>query len=66
MVTLKKAILEFDAVFTEQCSSVSQMIVAKVMDVTARLLDCDGQAADAVSAYTRAKLEDAPKFAQNS
>ena len=32
------------------------------MDVTARLLDCDGQAADAVSAYTQVKMEDAPKL----
>ena len=40
------------AVFTEQGSSASQMTAAKVMDVIARLLDCDGQAADAVSAYS--------------
>ena len=31
------------------------------MDVIARLPDCDGQAADAVSAYTQVKLEDAPR-----
>ena len=41
------------AVFTEQCSSASQMTAAKIMDVIARLPGCDGQAADAVSAYTR-------------
>ena len=35
------------------------MTAAKVMDVIARLPDCDGQAADAVSAYTQVKLEDA-------
>ena len=29
------------------------------MDVIARLPDCDGRAADAVSAHTRVKLEDA-------
>ena len=40
-------------VFTEQGSSASQMTAAKVMDVIARLPDCDGQAADAVSAYTQ-------------
>ena len=40
-------------VFTEQGSSALQMTAAKVMDVTARLPDCDGQAADAVSAYTQ-------------
>ena len=38
------------AVFTEQGSSASQKTAAKVMDVTVRLPDCDGQAADAVSA----------------
>ena len=37
------------AVFTEQGSSASQMTAATVMDVAARLLDCAGQAADAVS-----------------
>ena len=50
-----------DAVFAEQGSSASQMTVAKVMDVMARLPECAGQAADAVSAYTRAKIKDAPK-----
>ena len=50
------------AVFTEQGSSASQMTAAKVMDVVARLLDCDGQAADAVSAHTQVKLEDAPRL----
>ena len=37
------------AVLTEQGSSASQM----------RLPDCDGQAADAISAYTQVKMEDA-------
>ena len=50
------------AVFTEQGSSASQMTAAKIMDVIARLPDCDGQAADAVSAYTQEKLEDAPRL----
>ena len=49
------------AVLTEQGSSASQMTAAKVMDVRTRLPDCDGQAADAVSAYTQVKMEDAPK-----
>ena len=48
------------AVFTEQGSSASQMTAAKVMDDIARLPECDGQAADAVSAYTHRKMEDAP------
>ena len=38
--------------FTEQGSSAFQMIAAKVIDVIARLPDCDGQAADAKPAYT--------------
>ena len=51
----------FYAVFTEQGSSASQMPAAKVTDVIERLPDCAGQAADAVSAYTQVKMEDAPK-----
>ena len=54
------------AVFTEHGSSASQMTAAKVEDVTARSPDCDGQAADAVSAYTRVKLEGRSQNAQNS
>ena len=42
------------AVFTEQGSS--------VMDIRSRLLGCAGQAADAVSAYTQVKMEDAHKL----
>ena len=47
------------AVFTEQGSSASPMTAAKVMDIIARL---PGQAADAVSAYTQVKMEDASKL----
>ena len=50
------------AVFTEHGSSASQVTAAKVMDVIARRPDCDGQAADAKSAYTQVKLEDAPRL----
>ena len=50
------------AAFTEQGWSASQMSAAKVMDVVARLPDCDGQAADAVSAHTSVKLKDAPRL----
>ena len=50
------------AVFTEQGSSASQLTAAKVMDIISRLLGCDGQAADAVSAYTQVKMEDAHKL----
>ena len=51
-----------NAVFTEQGSSASQMTAAKIMDITHRLPSCDGQAADAVSAYTQVKMEDAHKL----
>ena len=50
------------AVFTEQGSSASQMTAAKVMDIISRLPGCDGQAADAISAETQVKMEDANKF----
>ena len=54
------------AVFTEQGSSASQMTAAKVIDVIARLPDCDGLAADAVSANTQVKMEDARKLRMHS
>ena len=38
------------------------MTAAKVMDIISRLPGCDGQATDAVSAYTQVKMEDAPKL----
>ena len=50
------------AVFTEQGSSASQMTAANVMDIISRLPGCSGQAADAVSAFTQVKMEDAPKL----
>ena len=53
------------AVFTEQGSSASQITDAKVMDVIARQPDCDGQAADAISANTQVKIEDAQKLLKN-
>ena len=36
------------------------MTAAKVMDIISRLPGCGEQAADAVSAYTQVKMEDAP------
>ena len=58
-VVLRRDIVKDDsgayAVFTEKGSSASQMMAAEVMDVIARLPDCDGQAADAISAYTQVK-----------
>ena len=41
------------AVFTEQGSSASQMTAATIIVFISRLPGCDGQAADAVSAYTQ-------------
>ena len=46
----------------KQGSSASQMTAAKIMDIISRLPGCDGQAADAVSAYTQVKMEDAHKL----
>ena len=46
------------AAFAEQGSSASQMTAAKIMDIISRLPGCDGQAADAVSAYTQEKIEE--------
>ena len=50
------------AVFTEQGSAASRMTAAKIMDIVSRLSGCAGQAADAVSACTPVKLEDAHKL----
>ena len=49
------------AVFTERGSSASQVTAAKIM-VVARLPGCDGQAADAVSAFAQETVEDAPRL----
>ena len=38
------------------------MTAAKIMDIISRLPGCAGQAADAVSAYTQVKMEDAHKL----
>ena len=43
------------AVFSELGSSASQMTAAKIIDIISTLPGCDGQAADAVSAYTQVK-----------
>ena len=50
------------AVFTEQGSSALHMTAAKVMDIISRLPGCDGQAADAVSAYTRLKWKKVHRY----
>ena len=65
-VVLRGGIVKDDsgsyAVFTEQGSSASKMTAEKVMDIISRLPGCAGQAADAVSAYTQVKMEDAHKL----
>ena len=53
------------AVFTEQGSSASQVTAAKVMDIISRLPGCAEQAADAVSAYTKVRMEDAHNVIEN-
>ena len=50
------------ALFIEQGSSASQMTAVKIMNIISRLPGCDGQEADAVSAYTQVKIEDAHKL----
>ena len=51
------------AAFTEtRIFSISNETAAKIMDIISRLPGCDGQAADAVSAHTQVKMEDAPKL----
>ena len=42
------------------------MTAAKVMDIVSRLAGCAGQAADAISAYTQGKMEDAPSLFKKS
>ena len=63
LVVLRGDIVKDDsgscAVFTEQGSSASQMTAAKIMDVKSRLPGCSMQAADAVSAESQVKMEDA-------
>ena len=53
-------------VFSKQGSPASQMTAAKVVDIISRLPGCDGQAADAVLAYTQVKMEDVPQIIENS
>ena len=48
------------AVFTEQGASASQVAVATVLDTISRLPDTTGDANDAVSAYSEARISDGP------
>ena len=47
----------YQAVFTEQGASASQMVGAKTLDACARMPGMAGSAADAISAYTQVKME---------
>ena len=51
----------FHALLKEQGFSASQMTTTKVRSIISRLPGCDGHAADAVSAETKIKMEDAHK-----
>ena len=46
----------YQAVFTEQGASASQMVGAKSLDACARMPGMAGSAADAISAYTQVKM----------
>ena len=62
-VTLQRTTREHVQSSLNRVSCASQMNYCwKVMDLTARQPDCDGQAADAVSAYTPVQMEDAPRL----
>ena len=54
------------AVFTEQGSSASQMIAAKVMDIISRLPGCAGQATDAVFGFFPGQNGRCSKIIENS
>ena len=54
-VVLRGDIVKDDSGSYPVFTSASQMTAAKVMDIISRLPGCDGQAADAVSAYTQVK-----------
>ena len=61
-VILWKMILDLMQYSLNKDYSASQMTAAEIMDIISRLPGCAGQAADAVSAYTQVKMEDAPKI----
>ena len=52
----------YRAVFTEQGVSVSQMAAAKFLDAMSKLLGMAGETSDAISAYTRVKMTEAPRL----
>ena len=52
------------AVFTKQCSSASQIPVAKNLDIVDKISGCAGQGIDVLSAQTQVKMKDAPTLWQ--
>ena len=55
----------FYAVFSEQGTSASHLAAAKFLDAISRFPDCDGENADASSAYTQVRFEDLIKDGQD-
>ena len=56
-----RVVLRGDIVKDNSCSY-AVFTEAKIMDIISRLPGCDGQAADAVSAFTQVKMDDAHKL----
>ena len=52
----------YRAVFTEQGVSVSQMAAAKFLDAMSKLPGMAGETSDAMSAYTRVTMTEAPRL----
>lgn len=62
---LVKDIDGYYAVFSEQGTSSSHMAATKFIDGIARLLGCDGEDSDALSAYTQVMLDDVQRLLGN-
>ena len=52
------------AVFREHGASASQMTAPRVLDAISGTPGCSGHSSDAVSAYTKVKIDEAPKLLQ--
>ena len=55
----------FLAVFSEQGTSASHLAAAKFLDAIARFPGCDGEGADAKSAYTQVLMAEWPEYLGN-
>ena len=58
----KNAKLKEKQKWSHEKPQLDQVTAAKIMDIISRLPGCDGQAADAVSAYSQVTMEDAHKL----